>query len=73
MITNGGAIPAEHAGNKFLISLQKAARVLRWLACPLMPELHEHLKENPERRPDPDPYSCSREREVAGMNACASL
>ena len=44
-ILNGGRIPQRFERCPTLISLQKASRWLRWMACSLMPDVYEKAKQ----------------------------
>lgn len=39
-----GNMTADHSGNEFLLSLQRAGRYLRWLACSSLPDVYDALR-----------------------------
>ena len=49
-VANGGSIPEKFAQNTFLRRLQKAARIMRWIACGQLPDLYASIKEADSRK-----------------------
>jgi len=51
-LLGGSAIPAQWVGNDFVNRLHKAVRWLRWLACTLLPDVHERCRSENRRFPE---------------------
>ena len=49
-VVNGATIPSRWSDNEFLITLQKAALFLRWMACSLLPDVYAACKEDDARK-----------------------
>ena len=48
----GSGIPSQWVGNDFVADVQKLVRCLRWLACTLLPEVHDKCKQDGRRYPE---------------------
>ena len=47
-VANGGKIPAEWAEDKYLLDLSAEGKVLRWLACSLLPDVYRQNVADPD-------------------------
>ena len=48
-ILNGGSVPPNFVDNPHLISLQRDARFIRWLACSQLPEFYSQVRDDRRR------------------------
>jgi len=53
VVMNGGAAPEEMTPNAFLSNVQQLSRYMRWLACGLLPRVHQACQQD-AARPRPE-------------------